>query len=791
MCALYNALKHDIGIVTTSYSSGIGLMLHRDAKGKPAWEEFDDEILAQQFFTGAPDAAYRPPQKEIRYIRDDWRAGFGLKYFDSSDPKRYYSSINCDLRFRGKMIPGPLGATVTKPTATYYAPSLTDGGLENWTNNDLDDWTETFTGNGVMTKEAKLDEGDWSARLGNGATAGTAIIHQIITWHTEYKQHFFTFAGSCQATAANIAYVEIDDGPTQTRSSYHVGDSTIDPITVTHQVSASATQLHVIFGLLTANNKFAYFDNMSLTTSYSQATVGVCTADAEFNSKHYKAFGNILAVRTADNFSHVYHFPATITDLQVFKVSGTDYLYIALGDSDELWYMTTAEAFTEAASDEMAYFLTATPSTLYGIKQAGGNALRKTTAVDTWSDDTTTVGHTYDNQTDLEIDEAFNVLVGKTDMPYYISSNVAYPLMPTLKAMKASTSCKNMFTWHGNIYIQAGDQSLFEFDGTLGSATAVKTNISPAHFMSDLDDFNGKIQAITGDDEYLIIVMDDGDDIQILAGRWESVDGSTAWRWHPLAELTLAGCETAFVSSVSKKRLWISSSTAANSVYYFPLTTKYGDIANDTNYRYQQSGEFIDCWLHGNLKGDDKAHYELTATLGHSHDADIYFEVWYQKWGDSGWTDIGDLKGTSSVRTHTLYIPDDSSDAHPVSKFFRVKFIPKTNSTSTAPILESYDIKGAWRPTKRPMIACTIESDEEFILADGQIGKGTITDVKTALDEANAATWPLTFYDIHGSTLTVNVVEMRPEVITVEEVSDQKKRIKQLYHLLLQKVTLS
>jgi len=208
--------------------------------------------------------------------------------------------------------------------------------------------------------------------------------------------------------------------------------------------------------------------------------------------------------------------------------------------------------------------------------------------------------------------------------------------------------------------------------------------------------------------------MDNSTLVEVLAGRWETIDGSTDWRWHPIAQITLAGCESAFVCNVSKKRLYINSTSASNSQYYIPLTTKYGDIANDTNYTYQTDGDFIETWEHGNLKGDNKAHYSITATLGHSHDAAIYFEVHYKKWGDADFTDIGDLVGTSSDRTHTLYIPDDSSSNHPVSKFLQVKFVPKLDSPyTTSPILESYYITGAWRPTKRPMIACTIESDEK------------------------------------------------------------------------------
>jgi len=316
--------------------------------------------------------------------------------------------------------------------------------------------------------------------------------------------------------------------------------------------------------------------------------------------------------------------------------------------------------------------------------------------------------------------------------------------------------------------------------------------------MEGLSDFNGKIQAIAGDDEYLYAILYDYPgalqtvSIHILAGRWEDVDGVTDWRWHPLAKLTFNGCETALALNVSKKRLYISSDLAGNDLKYYPLTTKYGDIADDANYTYQTDGEFIETWIHNGMKGDNKAQYSITANLGHSYDADIYFIVYYKKWGDTGWTSIGNLVGTSSDRTHTLYLPADSSDNDPVSKFFDIKFVPTLDSPyTTSPILESYEIRGAWKPSRRSLIAGAVVSDENFVLQDGQIGKGVVADVKTAIDEARAATWPLTFYDIDGTTITVNLLPTQPSYVTeIEQVSDQRKVIKRVYELLLQKVTL-
>ena len=786
--AKYNSKAHDCGLLRTDGSTKVGLTLLRDKDGV-AWDEGDDETLAQAFYTGAPDFSYRPPQKEIRFIKSSWRAGFGLKYEDTSAPERYYSSINCDARFKGNIIAGPLGTTVTKPS-TPSDPSITDGNLELWDDaSNMTNWTET--GSATLTRNGTNQrEGTFCANF-IGAAAGT--VYQDIDSTNDFAGVEVVYTQYVWSDGANVGRIGISDGVTTTYSSYVANDQTWAQLTVTKTLSVATDKIRLILDWVGSGGFTARYDGAA-TFAVTTITVGASLAYADFNALHYKSFGAVLAKQNSGGTGYdlVATMPAAITDMEVFlESSGTEYLYLALGDATDLVRMTTGEVFTSSGNNEQAYFLTSTGSTLFGVKQAGGNKLRKTTAVDTWSD-VTLVGHSYDNQTDLLTDAANTVIVCKEEMPYYIDgSSNDQPYLPEAATSRSSTSGKNSHRAFGKVYTQFGDQLLYEFDGTAGSATAVKTNISPSTFMTGLSDFSGKIQAITDDGTYLIVVLDNSTKIEVLMGQWEAVGGVIDFRWHPVAEITLTGCETATVSNHVKKRLWITSTASGDNVYYFPVTTKYGDIENDSDYKYQQSGEFIDSWLHGNLRGDDKAHYSIEATLGHPYDADIYFEVHYKKWEDTSFTDIGDLKGTSSDRTHTLFIPDDASSNHPVSPFFQVKFIPKTDDTAKSPKLESYDITGAWRPSKRKLISAIFVSDEEILLQDGRTGKDTIADTKAALDEANDATWPVTFYDIDGATITVNFLEMRPDVIEIEGVSSQKKRIKRIYRTLMQKITLS
>ena len=97
--------KHDLGITRTS-GTKVGMMLIRDKADTPQWATYEDEYLANQFFTGEPGYSALPAEKELALTQSSWRSGFGLETFDPDDPERYFSSIGMDMRFRGMGIAG-------------------------------------------------------------------------------------------------------------------------------------------------------------------------------------------------------------------------------------------------------------------------------------------------------------------------------------------------------------------------------------------------------------------------------------------------------------------------------------------------------------------------------------------------------------------------------------------------------------------------------------------------------------------------------------------------------------
>ena len=618
--------SHDLSFIKQDGSTEIGLMLAKDKNGVPIYGEFDDPSLAQQFFSGEPGYANLPPEKEIQIGQDDWRSGVGQEIFDTSDKKRYWKSINMDLRFKGIAQCGPLATAITKPAGVVRA------------------WAE-FNG---------------------------------------------------------ILYIGVDD---------------------------------ILAKLNTTTNVFD----------------------------------------TVNDFGDA----KNITDLEAFTDGN---LYIARGKANKYWYMDTAENLTESTiADGVADFFQTVGTNLWKactpreLKSAVGG---DPTNGSTWSS-ATNVGSTAEDVTALA-EESGNLYVIKEDMPYYIdTAGAVHRLIPALKTLSASTSGVNSFIWKAKLYIPCGAQSLVEYN----CVTEAQSWRDPADFCDNLTEYTGRVQALAGDDRYLYAITDNDTKVELLAGRLEEIDGSTDWIWHPLSELTLTGCQIAFASSIHKKRLYVASTNSADSFYYYPLPTTYGDIDSDANYAFQTDGYFITPWHHANFKADYKAYIKITLNLGGAIDTNIYFEGHYRIKGVSAWTDIGDFQ--TAPRT-TKYIPvTTGTGLNPTGVMVQFKFVAKTNDSTTTPKLLGYDCRGIWYPTKRWVIGATVQCADNLTLKNGGIDSQTAATIKTALEEADGATYPVTFYDVTGSAIYVKFLSVRGHWHKVEK----DRSPEWVYDLILSKVT--
>ena len=167
--------------------------------------------------------------------------------------------------------------------------------------------------------------------------------------------------------------------------------------------------------------------------------------------------------------------------------------------------------------------------------------------------------------------------------------------------------------------------------------------------------------------------------------------------------------------------------------------------------------------------------------------ANIYYEAHYKKLGDSAWTEVDTANKFKTSPTTTRYL---KVTVNPVSTHMKFKFVAKTNSATVTPKLLGYDVRAILYPSKRKIIQCVVRGVDQPLLkplAGGMKDDITAAHIKTVLDEANVATWPVTFYDPWNTTKTVKFLPMRE----VMEENGKDRNIERHFYLTLQEVTLS
>ena len=643
---------------------------------------------------------------------------------------------------------------------------------------------DTAYDHGFKTYGKRTTVNNWTggARTSEQKSAGSYSLwvyddssYQEMSWDDTYQGQYFKVSVAVYCSAANTARIGISNkaGDTPTYSSYHSGTPGWETLTVRKILDSDATRLRVLCYSDTAAD--AFFD----TAAFVDPTSGV-VAWAEFNDLLYAGVGDILIKLNSSGtaFTAVENFEAEITDLESFT---DDNLYIALGASNNYWYMSTVEGFTEVTDGRALLFQRVGTTMWKALLPRSVDSATDPTADANWAG-VTTIGSSAENITGLEEMEG-TIYIFKEDMPYYIDSTPAVQrLMPELASLKATTSGKNALEYKKNLYVPCGTQSLYEYDdGTV-------TELSPSNFCTNLSEFVGRVQALAFDERYLYAIVDNSSKIELLAGGWETVDGSTDWRWHPIAELTLAGCETAFVSSVFQKRIYIASTSSSDSLYYYILPTGYGDITGDSNYRYTNGGYFITPWLHANFRADDKAFIKLILTTANTSD-DVYITAYYRVLGQAGWTLIGKF---TTPPVQTRYLPPYSA-TNPVSTMIQFKFTFVTNDAKLTPVLLDYDCRAILYPTKRRIINCVVRCADNILGLDGirdneRAGNDqNAASISTAIKAADNATWPQQIYDISNTSTYVKVIAMREEEVKAEK----DRNIERLFYLQLQEVSLS
>jgi len=502
--------------------------------------------------------------------------------------------------------------------------------------------------------------------------------------------------------------------------------------------------------------------NSGTTPAIAKPT-GVVRAAADFNDKLYIGVDDMLCVLDADGdtfavFACTGDFSTSdfndglnITDLKVYG----DYLFIARGAANKYLYMDTSATpviTTSTITDGVADLFQVVDTTLWKALASTAELKSSTNAINGGSWTTaTTVGATTDNITGL-LTESGQLFVMKEDMPYYLDTDGnVHRLIPELKTTQTSTNGTNSDVWQAKLYIPCGTQGLIEYDN------GVVTWRSPAKFCSNISEFTGQIQAVTHDEEWLFAITDNGNYLEVQGARAGTSEVGADWVWHPIAELTLTGCQIAWVSSVYKKRLYIASTVNSETLTYYPLPTTYGNADADTNYVFGTGGYFITPWFSANFRADYKSFIKLTLEC-ENVGANDYITASYRIQGKTDFKDIGNYISTYS----TKYLPDYSTGVKPTSTLIQFKFTWKVTDTSTCPRLLSFDCRGVWYPTRRNIITCTVLCADGLAARNGTDDGQTGAVIKAAIEEArDTATWPVTFYDRDGNTIYVKVLSAK------------------------------
>jgi len=591
----------DAGNAVKSYNA----YMCRSEGDRKMFSVTDSPLLPPTLITGTASTDNIQPERGIITAMKDWRKGF--QQYLLEDAYKYYDSENCDARLKEKVTLPPKRLTAISLGTTPATVSLTDGALELWDDtDDLTNWTESATTDWIWRETGRTG---YACRWGHTINHGAGTMYQDIyssgNLPTNLKgavvsvSAWFKFTGAEPDEASASISVSDGDDTTTTDITDNIG-STWTQYTVTHQVSSSGTYLRVTIGW---DNKYdaTYCWTDDIEVVYYPIWSGAIIEQVNFGNAIIVASGNSIFDISSGSAVFKYNFPTTITDLCVFE----NRLYIAQGWGNDYYYtsdLVTFTAFTDAAIHPK-YFANIGDSVMIcadtnSTVKSSANPIMSGTAWSTLyqvgSDDFDITGLPNSDST---------WFVRKEDDLYYLSGSDVISLLD-LKTEASTTYTYPVYTWGGNLYIPSGVNSLYEYN----IGTGVATVISPTRYAIGDADYDGSIIAMAGDETYLYCAIDNGDDIKILAGRWENVAGETDWYWHPLYTLADHNDITFMaVSSLSgSKRLYVGTDTYTDGVQPYFLPVSYTEPYTETGYECEASGIFYTPWLDGGFPTEEK-----------------------------------------------------------------------------------------------------------------------------------------------------------------------------------------
>uniref|UniRef100_A0A6H1ZFF4 Uncharacterized protein n=1 Tax=viral metagenome TaxID=1070528 RepID=A0A6H1ZFF4_9ZZZZ len=735
--------QSELGISDAS-GTEVGLTLLRDKNGVPIYYEGFDYAQAQQFFNDTSrDYTRYEATRRITIAQQDYTNGFGKEY--SGSASRYHTGTNIDARFPDEVRAGPLATAITLPT---YPGTIPDEGFEIWTDaNTLTHWTFVQdTGSPILARDTTQRSGTYNAKI-TMPNASQFTLSRTLTWNNNYRGKVINLSiwgywSGIDATAT----VKIDDGVGNTTATI----TNITPYakaTIQRTMDSLATQLVVSITCLNnaaAAERILRLDDCWIDAPYNNNV----TSWAQFNSLMYMSCGKNLfkADATQAAFTYVDSFFREISQIYSTTHGGVDYLLILFNGWDyDNYEMVAAETFQQSdlIGAEIKY-ITETNGTWWAsdTNSTTLSTINPLKGGTNWANSDQIGEDTYDIVSMVTF-EGLPYIKKSNGKVFYIDSAGAAKVLIDGVTEADGTDTAQMYVWRqSTLIIPQGNQGLVHYDGT------TLTHIAPALYMSNATDFSGQVVAVTGDDMCLYIVMDDGADVQIVSSKLNA--SASDWGWHPLRTLTITACKSAFIGTVYKKRMWVGSTVGTESVNWIPVTTKYGDIANDSNYTYQTGGSIETSYQTVDLPEDTKAWMKITLRMSGTTSA-IYWRAYYWKLGDSSWTEMNATPTFFKTSPQTSAVFNDYASL-PTSTMVKLKFEGVTNATATSPVLLGWKAEALWYPTEFKLITCSVLVDSFLPNAQGKRTEVLGSTIRSTLDGINSSNKPRAFYPPYWRT---------------------------------------
>lgn len=688
-----------------------GFMLAKDPNqgGKRLWKVTDTDILPPMYVTDKPQGA-QTPVKKYDFIEQDWFYK-GCGQTNLEDYYMYYTAGTADARVKGRVLPGPkyTKATVTGAVAITM-PTITNGNFETGNTNG---WTVSAGTLGVAGGGG-AHAGSWGGHMNNAGAITT--FYQDLTWSNDLRGKTVRVSVYVKVEAGRTATLSILDGVSFTNATST--DVAWAQITATRTLDAAATQLRIQCTIDAATTTTYWDDFTFLPTTIALSPV---VKFIDFGGYHYVAAGNYLMKWDGTDWDVVYNTLYPITDLCVYPVSGTNYLFLAIGYSYYWWYTSNGTTFTESTvANAKAQFMSVCGSTLW-FNSSAYQVRSATNPINGGSVSVTTdIRHSSKVITALP-DHDSGTYIACCDGFYEIDGADVNSLLPSLPQEYATTTGKNAVSWMGNVYIPTGLSTLYEYD----VANALVTNVSPSQVAPGISTFADVVTGLDGDSAYLLATVNNGTGIELIAGHWETINDETEWNWHHIGTLASEDCECIYIGSYNSiKRCWIGCTDG--DIYYFSHPNQYGNFSSDTNYNMLTAGDFITSWCQGSYQYNYKDFYSITVHCTNLS-ATKTIAVSYKKEGETSFTSLGTLTSTTD---NTLFFNQGV-----VTRKLQLKFTFASDSATSAPELNGYTLRATVRPFDQTTSNLVINEEGEFS-SSGSLESDCVVDEYLPLDKA-------------------------------------------------------